>query len=262
MRTRTFVAALALLFPAPAFAQDHSAHAGHVPAAAPVAGPSAVTEKPDPVAVHAHESLIFHAFRLETDYGGGTDGPVASWDLDGWIGGDMNKLWLKSEGENSDGATEQMEFWALYSRNIADFWDLQAGLRHDVQPRATTYAVFGVNGLAPYFFETEAHLFISDDGDVSARLREENDFLVTQRLILQPYLEANIFAQDVEEQDIGAGLSSAELGLQTRYEITRKFAPYLDLRYERKFGETSSIAKNHGEDNDNFITAIGLRLMF
>ncbi|MBK7361493.1 MAG: copper resistance protein B [Micavibrio sp.] len=211
---------------------------------------------------HQHGSETYHAFRLETDYGAGQDGPVASWDLDGWIGTDENKLWLKSEGENSDGTTEQAEFWALYSRNVAEFWDLQAGIRHDTQPHSTSYAVFGIEGLAPYFVETEAHLFVSDEGDVSARLRREHDLLITQQLILQPYGEINLSAQDVEEQEIGAGFTEGEIGIQTRYEITRKFAPYVDLRYERKFGETSSIAKDNGEDNDDFIAAVGLRLMF
>ena len=246
MRIRIFTAIflLASFLSAPALAED------------------SLDKKPGPLAVHAHDDHIFHAFRLETDYGGGQHGPVASGDLDGWIGGDYNKLWLKAEGEIADGTTEQAEFWALYSRNVHDFWDVQAGIRHDTQPVSTSYLVLGFEGLAPYFFETEAHLFVSDEGDVSATLRQENDFLLTQRLILQPYIEADFFAQDVEDQDVGAGLSSGEVGLQTRYEITRKFAPYVDVRYERKFGETSSIARNHGEDNDNFIAAIGLRLMF
>ncbi|HOO81738.1 MAG TPA: copper resistance protein B [Alphaproteobacteria bacterium] len=211
---------------------------------------------------HQHGSEAYHMFRVETDYGAGEHGPVARFDIDGWYGTDENKLWLRSEVENSDGVTEKAEFQALYSRNVATFWDLQAGLRHDTQPTSTTYAVFGVEGLAPYFFETEAHLFVSDEGDVTARLREENDFLVTQRLILQPYAEVNLSAQDVEDQEIGAGLTDGEIGLQTRYEFTRKFAPYIDVRYERKFGETSSIAKSNGEDNDNFIAGVGLRLMF
>lgn len=209
-----------------------------------------------------HGSQIFHAFRLETDYGGGKNGAVAGWDFDGWIGGDDNKLWLKSEGENADGEIEQAEFWALYSRNVATFWDAQIGLRHDTQPVSASYLTIGFNGLAPYYFETEAHLFISNEGDVSARLREENDFLVTQKLVLQPYVEVNLFAQDVPEQDIGAGIADGEIGLQARYEITRKFAPYVDVSYSRKFGETSSIAKNNGEDNDELIGSIGLRLMF
>jgi copper resistance protein B len=158
----------------------------------------------------------------------------------------------------------QMIFNSLvgYSRNVDTFWDVQAGIRHDFQPTSTTYAVVGVNGLAPYFFETEAHLFVSDEGDVSARLRGERGLLLTQKLILQPYAEINLYAQDVPENDIGAGFSSGEIGLQTRYEFTRKFAPYVDVRYSRKFGETSSIAKGNGEDNDEFIGSVGLRLMF
>lgn len=211
---------------------------------------------------HQHGSETYHMFRMETDYGAGQHGPVASWDFDGWYGTDENKLWLKSEGENEDSVTEQAEFWGMYSRNVAEFWDIQAGIRHDTRPSSTTYAVFGVEGLAPYFFETEAHLFISDEGDVTARLRQENDFLVTQRLILQPYAEVNLSAQNVEDQEIGAGLTDGEIGLQTRYEFTRKFAPYVDVRYERKFGETSSIAKKNREDNDNVIAGVGLRLMF
>jgi copper resistance protein B len=209
-----------------------------------------------------HGGQIFHLFRLETDYGAGQDDPVGSWDFDGWIGGDDNKLWLKSEGEVVDDQTKQAEFWAMYSRNVATFWDVQIGIRHDTQPESTSYVVLGFEGLAPYFFETEAHLFVSDEGDISARLRQENDFLITQRLIVQPYLEANLYAQDVADQEVGSGLGNAEIGLQTRYEITRKFAPYLDVKYERKFGETSSIAKSNNENNDDFIASAGLRLMF
>ena len=209
-----------------------------------------------------HGDSIFHMFRLEADYGGGKDGAVASWDLDGWIGDDDNKLWLKSEGESKDGNLESAEFWALYSRNIDTFWDFQAGIRQDTKPVSTTYAVLGFNGLAPYYFETEAHVFISDRGDLTASIKEENDLLITQKLIIQPYLEANFSAQDVPEQQIGAGIVDGQIGLQTRYELTRKFAPYVDIHYGRKFGETSSIATANGEDNDELVGTIGLRLMF
>jgi copper resistance protein B len=209
-----------------------------------------------------HGGGIFHMFRLEADAGVNRGDSVQSWDLDGWIGTDENKLWLKSEGERNDGKLEEAEVSALYSRNIATFWDAQAGIRYDTKPESTTYLTLGVNGLAPYYFETEAHLFISEYGDVSARLREENDFLITQKLILQPYAEINLFARDVPEQDVGAGIADGKIGLQTRYEITRKFAPYVDIHYGRKFGETSSIAKSNGEDNDELVGAVGLRLMF
>ena len=209
-----------------------------------------------------HFPNIYHVFRLETDYGAGRHGSVASWDWRGWIGSDYNKLWLRTEGEKTNGKTQQEEFWALYSRNIAPFWDAQAGIRYDTTPVHTTYLAVGLNGLAPYYFDTEAHLFVSNDGDVTARLREENDFLITQRLITQPYVEVNLSAQPVARLDTGAGLTDGTIGLQTRYEMTRKFAPYIDIRYERKFGQTAAIARSNGESDNDIITAIGLRLMF
>lgn len=209
-----------------------------------------------------HGGQTFHMLRLETDTGLSRGDRVSSWDLDGWIGTDENKLWLKSEGEYSDGKLEEAEAWVLYSRNVDTFWDAQAGIRYDFKPESTAYLTLGFNGLAPYWFETEAHLFISEHGDVTARLREENDFLITQQLVLQPYAEINLSAQDVAEQDIGAGVTNGKVGLQTRYEFTRKFAPYVDIHYGRKFGETASIATSDGEDKDEVVGSIGLRLMF
>jgi copper resistance protein B len=208
-----------------------------------------------------HGGNIHHMFRLEGDTGAAPHGTISTWDLDGWVGTDENKLWLKSEGEQSRHKLEDAEVWAMYSRNISTFWDAQAGLRHD-EPNSATYGVLGFTGLAPYYFETEAHLFVSDKGKVSARLREEYDLLLTQKLITQPYAELNAYAQDVRERNVGAGLADGKFGLQTRYEFTRKFAPYVDVSYGRKFGETSAIAKSNGEDNNEFIGAVGLRLMF
>jgi copper resistance protein B len=204
----------------------------------------------------------FHAFKLQTDYGEGRDDFIGRWDLDGWIGSDERKIWLKSEGDNVAGTTERSETWTLLSQNIATFWDAQAGFRYDNKSESTAYFVMGFNGLAPYFFETEAHLFVSDAGDVSARIREENDFLITQKLILKPYGEINLFAQDVPELNVGSGLSNGELGLQLRYEVTRKFAPYVDIRYEKLFGDTASIANTKGERDSDLIGTIGVQLMF
>ncbi len=211
---------------------------------------------------HAASYPVYHMFRIETDIGSNRGKPVTSWDVDGWIGTDYNKFWLKSEGERVDGTLESAEFWGLYSRNIATFWDAQIGLRHDTQPVSTTYAVFGVNGLAPYYFETEAHGFISEHGDITARLKTENEFLITQKLILQPYAELNLSAQKVADQDIGAGITDAQLGLQTRYEITKRIAPYIDVHYGQKFGATKSIAENNREDSSEAVGSIGLRFIF
>lgn len=211
---------------------------------------------------HGHEDTLFHRMQLEVDSGLSRGDQLSRWDLDGWLGGDDEKLWLRSEGHLDGSTTEEAEVWALYSRNIATYWDVQLGVRYDWEPQDTAYFVAGVAGLAPYYFETEAHFFVSDAGDLSARLRQENDLLLTQRLITQPYAELELQAQDVPELNLGAGLSHAQLGLQTRYELTREFAPYLDFSYERKFGQTGRIAEAISGDKGAFIGALGLRLMF
>ena len=120
----------------------------------------------------------------------------------------------------------------------------------------------GFEGLAPYFFETEAHALINKEGDISFRLKQRNDFLVTQRFILQPFVELNVNGQSDKASKQGAGLSKGELGVQARYEFTRKFAPYFEVKYDRKFGQTASYAKVEGEDVDAWVAQLGLRLMF
>ena len=113
-----------------------------------------------------------------------------------------------------------------------------------------------------YFFETEAHVFISEDGNLTTTIHQENEFLITQRLIIQPYFELNLSMQDVQDLEIGSGLTVEEFGLQTRYEYTRKFSPYIDIKYERKYGETSIIAQKNNKKNEDFMVGFGIRLMF
>ena len=209
------------------------------------------------------EQTIFHAFKLEADIGDNGEKTLYSWDFAGWIGGDVNKLYLKAEGEKLDGEIiEQAEYYAIYSRNIARFWDAQIGLRFDEQPESTNYLVVGFEGLAPYFFETEAYLFFSDEGNMTARLHQSKELLLTQKLITEPYFEIDFSAQTVPELEIGSAITSGEFGIQIRYDISRKFAPYIDFKYERKFGKTSAIARKHGENRDDFIASAGLRFMF
>ncbi|MEI7669060.1 MAG: copper resistance protein B [Pseudomonadota bacterium] len=212
---------------------------------------------------HEHGSQIFHSFNLEVQTGNARrEGAIQNWDFIGWIGGDVDKLYLKSEGERLAGKIEKAEFQALYSRNIATFWDAQIGIRQDTSPHPDTYLTIGFDGIAPYYFETKAHIFVSDKGYVSARLRAENNFLITQKLIIKPYSELNASFANDEKQQLGAGLSNAEFGIQTRYEINRKFAPYIDFRYERKFGNTIKIVQNEEETADDFIASIGIKIMF
>ena len=209
-----------------------------------------------------HGSAIYHAFWLEAQHGGGSEGDKSHVEWDGWIGGDTHKLWLKGELEGHKGQLEESEVWALYSRNVADFWDLQLGLRHDSQPQSTSYATIGFNGLAPYLFETQAHLFVSDYGDVSFRLKQKNHLLITQRFGFEPYYQLDFTAQNVARQSLGRGLSEGELGVKLFYEINRKLVPYIDFKYERKFGRTMSIASNNGERQEDWLVSLGIKLLF
>ena len=218
----------------------------------------------DPEHPDGHGGTIYHSVSVELDSGitsGGSE-TVSSWDLSGWVGGDANKLWLKSEGELEGSDTKTAEFWALYSRKISDYWDAQIGARMDVEPESTGYAVVGFEGLAPYFFETGAHLLVSEDGDLSARLRQQNELLWTQRLISEPFFEINLAAGDNKDLGVGSGLSDIEVGLQTRYEIDRAFAPYAEVRYERAFGQTADYARDEGESTSEWIGALGVKLLF
>jgi len=160
------------------------------------------------------------------------------WDGEGWFGGDIHRLVVKTEGEGTLGGTiGAAEVQALYARAIDPYWNLQAGLRQDVGSGARrTYAVIGIEGLAPYWFDVEGALFLSDKGEVLARAEAWVDQRLTQRAILQPRLEVNLAAQDVPEQRIAAGVSNIELGLRLRYEIAREFAPYVGVNWERRYG--------------------------
>ena len=199
--------------------------------------------------------------RLEYQSQEGAD--VLLWDAEGWVGGDYRKLWFKSEGDMARGHTEEAEIQALYARAIAPFWNLQMGVRHDIQPSPSrTFAVLGIEGLAPLWFEVDAASFVSTDGDVSFRLEAEYDLLLTQRLILQPRIETNLAIQDAHKWGIGEGMNDIDLGLRLRYEIRREFAPYIGVSWQRKIGETATLARDEGENLDAVSFVTGLRLWF
>ncbi|MFA5963796.1 MAG: copper resistance protein B [Sphingomonas sp.] len=170
------------------------------------------------------------------------------WDGEGWFGGDINRLTLKSEGEGAfGGGVDSAEIQALYSRAVGPYFNLQAGIRQDVRPTpARTYATIGFEGLAPYWFEVEGAVFLSNKGDLLGRLEGYYDQRITQRLVLQPRVELNLAAQDVPENRLGAGLTDAELGLRLRYEVSRRFAPYVGVSYEAKTGRTADFARADG----------------
>jgi copper resistance protein B len=173
-------------------------------------------------------------------------------------------LWLKSGGEGAFGdSAGSLEFQALYSRAVAPFFDVQAGIRQDVRPNPDrTYLVIGLQGLLPYVFELDAAAFLSDTGDLSGRLEVDYDLQINQRLILQPRVELNVSAQAVPELNIGSGVGSVEAGIRLRYEIRREFAPYLGIGWERKLGETGNLARAAGQDHHSWGAVVGMRSWF
>jgi len=186
------------------------------------------------------------------------------WGADAWYGGDINRLWVKSEGEGEfGGSLEKAEVQALYSRAIDPYFNLQGGVRYDFQPDPSrAYAVVGFEGLAPSFFDVEGALFLSNKGELLARLEGYYDQRITQRLILQPSAEINFAAQDIPEIGIGSGLSDAEIGLRLRYDIRREFAPYVGVQYSRAFGDTRRFRRAAGADVGGWSLMTGIRWWF
>ena len=212
-----------------------------------------------------HDDQIFVFFQAEElEYRDGDGEQSYNWDAQGWVGEDFNKLWFKTEGEKIDGGeVEEAEVQLLYSRLLTPFFDVQAGLRYDFKPEPErAYAVFGLQGLAQYYFEVDAAAFVSDEGELSARFEAEYDLLLTQRLILQPTLEINLSAEDVEERGIGSGLNDIELGLRLRYEFAREFAPYIGVNWERQYGNTADFSRDEGEDIERTTFVAGVRFWF
>ena len=185
------------------------------------------------------------------------------WDGEIWTGTDTHRLWLKSEGEVQDGELEVGQHEILYDRPITTYFDLQAGLRYDIDSRAGRgWAALGVEGLAPYFFHVTATAYASDRGHFAAKFAGSYDFLITQRLILQPAIEVNLYSKADPKRLIGAGLSDVDVGLRLRYEVVRKFAPYVGVTYEKKVGRTGSYAEAAGEKTDALRLAVGIRSWF
>lgn len=215
---------------------------------------------PDPMMMHRYGKLLLE--RLELGFADGADS--YAWEADAWYGTDNNKLWLKTEGEGlQDGGVESAEVQLLYSHRISPFFDLQAGLRYDIEPDpGRGFAVLGLQGLAPYGIETDVALFVSEDGDTSLRGEFGYELLLTQRLILAPEFEFTVAAQDVPEYGVGSGLASTEVGLRLRYEIRREFAPYIGVSYEQTYGDTKDLARAASELTSRTAFVVGLRAWF
>lgn len=213
-------------------------------------------------ALAAEGDPVYNYTLIEADIAEIDDETVGAFDAQGWVGGDYNRFWWKAEGEFADGDFEDAEVQALYSRYISKFWDAQIGVRYDLEPKGETYGVIGLQGLAPYFFEVDAAAFVSSNGDVSARFEATGELLFTQRLILEPGIALDFYAEDDPSRQIGSGLATAEYSAQLRYEFTREFAPYVELAYEEAYGDTADFQRLETGSADDTVFKVGLRTMF
>jgi len=213
-------------------------------------------------AVHDRAVSYFVLFdQLEWQAAEGTN--RLSIDSRGWMGRDRDRLWFRAEGDGDGGRVGEAQTHLLYGRQFARFWDLVGGIRQDFRPGpAQTWAAFGVQGLAPYWFDIEATGYVGASGRTHARFEVEYELLFTNRLVLQPLFEAEIVGKSDPERGVGAGLSTTDLGFRVRYEIRREIAPYLGVTWSNKWGKTADFAAAAGEDKGGARFVTGLRLWF
>jgi len=227
---------------------------GSAPADIPVPYPEGLHMVDDPLLAK------FMLSQFEKRFGDG-DEPLV-WEGEAWIGKDLNKLWLKSEGERVGGENEEAELQVLYSRAIAPYWDIQAGFRKDFKPVGREWATIGLKGLAPYFFETDAALFIGEKGRTSIRLKAEYEIMLTQKTVLSPEIEINLYGKDDPESGIGSGLSDTSLGIRLRHEFKREFAPYIGVDWTRFYGGTADHVAEEDGDTSDVRWLAGVRIWF
>ena len=254
MRAAPTVIALSLfsafsVAPSGTFAQEHD-HVGAPTEAAPFGNPV------------DDQHVWFHAILDQFEGRLGRDAALR-WDSEIWTGTDSDRLWIKSEGEVQDSEFGDGQHEVLYDKPISTYFDVQAGLRYDLDDRkGRGWGALGIEGLAPYFFRVSATAYASDTGHFGAKLIGSYDLLITQRLVLQPEAEINLYTKADPGRLTGSGVSDIDTGLRLRYEITRKFSPYIGVAYEKKFGQSGALAAAAGEKTDALRFTLGVRSWF
>jgi copper resistance protein B len=264
--------------PSLAAEQDHSQHgqatqveqssstrktAPHVPPDPPQHPMRDMSEEEMIELMEMNDTSLFLFARADAfEWRNASEGDAFSWDVQGWYGGDYTKLWAKSEGDARNGESESRNE-LLVDRVIARWWSVQAGVRHDVnEGPSRTWLALGIEGLAPYWFEVEATIYVGEQGRSALRVATEYDLLLTQRLVLQPEIEFNVYGKTDEANLIGRGLSDAEASLRLRYEFRREFAPYVGLAWHTRFGETADLIQEAGHDRSELQWLAGVRWWF
>jgi copper resistance protein B len=199
----------------------------------------------------------------QLEWHAGAEKGTAVWDAEGAYGGDYDKVWIKSEGSRPNGQSMGASLEVLWDRTVSEWWSLQAGGRHDSgNGPARTWAAVGFEGVAPYWFNTQATIYLGEGGRTAVRLKTEYDLNLTQRLVLQPKAEINLFGEDDAPRAIGSGLSDLQLGARLRYEFRRELAPYAGVNWSRLFGSTADLARTTRHDANDVQLVAGLRFWF
>jgi copper resistance protein B len=212
-----------------------------------------------PAAAQEMDNMIFHFSQVEVDAARVEQQALSRWDGSGWIGTDFDRVWWSTEGEDFGGSIEQAEAMALYGRYVRRFWDVVVGYRQDIEPTTQGYLTFGLVGLAPYWFEVGALGFVSQEGRPSMRLEADTDLFLTQRMVLTLGGEMDVLFTDDERLGLDSGISELEFGIRTRYEIRRKFAPYVDLLWVR---EQEAVDGGIPLTESGFRAGLGLRFIY
>jgi copper resistance protein B len=184
-------------------------------------------------------------------------------DSKGWLGGDRDRFWFRAEGDAEDGRVGESEAHFLYARHFSRWWDITGGVRQDFQPGPSrTWAAIGIQGLAPYWFEVELTAYVGAEGRTHFRGETEYELRLTNRFVLQPLVEVDVYGKSDPERGVGAGLSATDAGFRLRYEFRREFAPYVGVVWINKWGGTADFAQAAGEETGGARFVTGLRLWF
>lgn len=254
--------------PAPKGALDHSQHQKPAAELPPFIPPLTDDDRkaafPD-VEGHAVHDRALNYFVLfdQLEWQSAGRGSGMNLDTKGWVGWDRDRFWFRVEGDADDGRIGEAEAHLFYGRQFSRWWDIVGGIRQDFRPGPSrTWAAIGVQGLAPYWFEVELTGYVGAEGRTHVRGEVEYELLLTNRLVLQPLVEVEVFGKSDPERGIGAGLSTTNAGFRLRYEFRREFAPYVGVSWNNKFGGTADFAEAAGEDAGGARFVAGLRLWF
>lgn len=204
-------------------------------------------------------SVLFNQLEVTSSHGKTTGG----YDIDAWVGSDWNRIALKAEGDTTDSRLTDTRTELLWRKPVDIFWNTELGLRQDSGVgKGRTWLALGLNGISPYWLDLGGTIYIGDENRAALRLEATYDWRITQRLILQPTIETNLYSKDDLERNVGQGFSDLQAGLRLRYEITRQFAPYVGVETLHQYGKTAELVRANNEPTSRTIAVAGVRLWF